>query len=49
MDDIADACVYFMTKKIKDTVLNIGTGKGVRLEFLVKQLTKKLKTKNLLL
>ena len=27
VDDIADACVYFMTKKIKDTVLNIGTGK----------------------
>lgn len=27
VDDIADACVFFMTKKIKDTVLNIGTGK----------------------
>jgi GDP-L-fucose synthase len=27
VDDIADACVYFMKKKIKETVVNIGTGK----------------------
>ena len=27
VDDIADACVYFMNKKYKDTILNIGTGK----------------------
>ena len=27
VDDIADACVYFMNKKFKDTILNIGTGK----------------------
>jgi GDP-L-fucose synthase len=27
VDDIADACVYFMKKKFKETTLNIGTGK----------------------
>ena len=27
VDDIADACVYFMKKKFKETIINIGTGK----------------------
>ena len=27
VDDIADACIYFMKKKIKETIINIGTGK----------------------
>jgi len=27
VDDIADACVYFMNKRFKDTIINIGTGK----------------------
>jgi GDP-L-fucose synthase len=27
VDDIANACIYFMNKKTKDTILNIGTGK----------------------
>ena len=27
VDDIADACIYFMNKKFKETTLNIGTGK----------------------
>ena len=26
VDDIAEACVFFMNKKIKDSVINIGTG-----------------------
>tara|TARA_B100002051_G_C16267540_1_gene407296 strand:- start:86 stop:550 length:465 start_codon:yes stop_codon:yes gene_type:complete len=26
VDDIADACIYFMNKKIKETLINIGTG-----------------------
>ena len=33
VDDIADACVYFMNKKIKETIINIGTGK----DFSIKQ------------
>ena len=27
VDDIADACIYFMKKKIKENVINIGSGK----------------------
>ena len=27
VDDIADACLYFMNKRFKETVINIGTGK----------------------
>ena len=27
VDDIADACIYFMKKRFKQTILNIGTGK----------------------
>ncbi|MDC0436625.1 GDP-L-fucose synthase [Candidatus Pelagibacter sp.] len=27
VDDIADACIYFMKKKFKETMINIGTGK----------------------
>ena len=27
VDDIADACIYFMKKKFKETIINIGTGK----------------------
>ena len=27
VDDLADACVYFMNKKFKETIINIGTGK----------------------
>ncbi len=27
VDDIAEACVFFMNKKIKETIINIGTGK----------------------
>jgi GDP-L-fucose synthase len=26
VDDIADACVYFMNKKVKENIINIGTG-----------------------
>ena len=27
VDDLADACIYFMKKKTKETIINIGTGK----------------------
>ena len=36
VDDIADACIYFMKKKIKDTIINIGTGK----DYSIKQYAK---------
>jgi len=33
VDDIAEACVFFMNKKTKDTVINIGTG----IDYTIKQ------------
>ena len=32
VDDIADACVFFMNKKTKDTLINIGTGKDLSIK-----------------
>ena len=36
VDDIADACVFFMKKNIKETIINIGTGK----DFSIKEYAK---------
>ena len=38
VDDLADACIYFMNKKFKETVINIGTGK----DYTVKEYAKKI-------
>ena len=32
VDDIADACIYFMKKKIKETLINIGSGKDYKIK-----------------
>ncbi len=32
VEDVADACVYFMKKKIKHTLINIGTGKDFTIQ-----------------
>ena len=32
VDDIADACVYFMNKNIKENLINIGTGKELSIK-----------------
>ena len=49
VDDVADACVYFMKKNIKETLINIGTGKDMRIrdyaKFLIKKLNLKVKIK----
>ena len=45
VDDIADACIFFMNKDIKDTLINIGTGKDMRIKDYVSFLIKKLKLK----
>ncbi len=45
VDDVADACVYFMKKKTKETLINIGTGKDMRISEYVKFLIKKLNLK----
>ena len=38
VDDVADACVFFMKKKTKETVINIGTGK----DYQIKEYAKKI-------
>ena len=35
MDDIAEACIFFMNKNFKETIINIGTGK----DYSIKQYT----------
>jgi len=42
VDDIADACIFFMNKKIKDTVVNIGTGKDYKIKDYVKIIAKRI-------
>ena len=49
VDDIADACIYFMNRKTKKTLINIGTGKDLSIEnyakYLIKFFNLKLKIK----
>ena len=40
VDDIANACVYFMDKKKKPTLMNIGTGKDYTIEYYAKLIAK---------
>ena len=42
VDDIADACVYFMNKKTKHSLINIGSGKQMTILNYVKFILKKL-------
>ena len=32
VDDIADACIYFMNTKIKENTVNVGTGKDLTIK-----------------
>ena len=38
VDDLADACVYFMKKRIKEDIINIGTGKDYTIRHYAKLL-----------
>ena len=40
VDDLADACVFFMRKKVKETVLNIGSGKDYSIKYYANLLLK---------
>ena len=40
VDDIAEACVFFMKKKVKETLINIGTGKDFTIKEYAKLLLK---------
>jgi len=40
VDDIADACIYFMNKKFQETIINIGTGRDYTIkEYAIKILS----------
>ena len=49
VDDIADACIYFMNKHTKEAIINIGTGKALSIfeyaKFVTKELNVNLKIK----
>ena len=40
VDDLADACVYFMNKKTKHSIINIGTGKDFSINYYAKLISK---------
>ena len=40
VDDIANACIYFMNKKIKANIINIGTGKDYTIKDYAKLILK---------
>ncbi len=40
VNDVADACVYFMNKKYKENMINIGTGKDYSIKEYAKMFTK---------
>ena len=46
VDDIADACVYFMKKKIKEDFINIGTGKDYTIKSYAKILISEIISNN---
>ena len=43
VDDLADACIYFLNKKTKDSLINIGTGLEKSIIEYAKFIIKKLK------
>ena len=40
VEDIADACVYFMNKRTKESLINIGTGKDYSIKYFAKYFLK---------
>ena len=42
VDDLAEACVFFMNKKIKETLINIGSGNDMQIKDYAKFIIKKL-------
>jgi GDP-L-fucose synthase len=49
VDDLADACIYFLNKKTKEALINIGSGKEMKIidcaKFIIKTLRANLKIK----
>ena len=46
VDDLADACIYFLSRKTKETLINVGTGKEMTIlnyaKFIIKELNMKI-------
>ena len=40
VDDLADACIYFMNKKTNHSIINIGTGKDFSINYYAKLISK---------
>ena len=40
VDDLADACVFFMKKKTKHSIINIGTGKDYSIDYYAKKFSR---------
>ena len=49
VDDIADACIFFMKKKTKDTVINIGTGRDYTIKKFAEIISKRINPKQKLI
>ena len=45
VDDVADACIFFLNKKTKESLINIGTGKDIKIEQYAKLIMKFLNIK----
>jgi GDP-L-fucose synthase len=45
VDDVADACIFFLNQKTKESLINIGTGKDLRIEQYAKLIMKFLNIK----
>lgn len=45
VDDVADACIFFLNKKTKESLINIGTGKDLKIEQYAKLIMKFLNIK----
>ena len=42
VDDLAEACIYFLNKKTKETLINVGTGTEMTIKQYVSFLKKKI-------
>ena len=45
VDDIADACIFFMNKKVKHSLINVGSEEENTIENFAKLIAKKIKSK----
>ncbi len=49
VDDLADACIFFMKKKIKEPIVNIGTGKDFSIKVYAEKILKEILPKKKIL